>query len=156
MAGTILRLTAPRGETEPLLQLLDLHGVLRSQVFGGVLAALKSTLLSRLGELSTEQLNLLLEKMFPYIAQPALSDAVMMVLQAHSSVPLQYLRALKNAPTVLQQCPYGVRHQVWRMDRALFASYVQDMLLLYCEEIGDDMLDRMSPNVYVSILYDGG
>jgi len=134
------------------MQLLDLHGISRSEALGGVLTALKTSLLQYLREMSTEQLNILLEKMFPYIAQSALSDAVMVVLEAQPSVPIQYLRALRNAPSVLQLCPHSVRQQVWRMDRVLFASHVENLILQHVQLIPDDMLDRTPPNMCVVVL----
>eukprot|EP00698_Gefionella_okellyi_P004067 TRINITY_DN1378_c0_g3_i2.p1 TRINITY_DN1378_c0_g3~~TRINITY_DN1378_c0_g3_i2.p1 ORF type:complete len:588 (-),score=135.86 TRINITY_DN1378_c0_g3_i2:316-2079(-) len=138
--------TLKGGSVEPLLQLLDLHGSSRAVVFNHVLTALRSKLVERVRELSEEQLTALLEKIFPYIAQPALSDAVMAVLQVHPALPSTYLRALRSAPHVLAHCPLSVRQQVWRIERSLFEEFAEQLIQQHVANLVDDMMDNAPPS----------
>ena len=116
----------------PILELLDLHGVARRDIHTGLLDTFRAQFMEGVSKLPVADLTKLLEMVFPYIAQPGLRDAVMAVLAAHPSLPTAYLRALRGVPAVLSACPLRVRRQVWRLDRALFAAYSDDLLRGIC------------------------
>lgn len=108
------RAMPPQRALDPLLLLLDLHSVPRREVHTGLLEDLRQEFIGRLDKLSSEELTKLLERVFPYIAQPGLTDAAMAVLSKHPALPTPYLKALKRAPQLLATCPLLVRRQVSR------------------------------------------
>eukprot|EP01104_Vermistella_antarctica_P006191 TRINITY_DN1690_c0_g1_i1.p1 TRINITY_DN1690_c0_g1~~TRINITY_DN1690_c0_g1_i1.p1 ORF type:complete len:785 (+),score=188.16 TRINITY_DN1690_c0_g1_i1:164-2518(+) len=109
-----------------VLELLDMHGIPRSQVYQNVFIRVKDKLIDVIekGSLSTDQMDRLLNSTFPYLGFPDLRCIPLAILNRHPMVPRAFLIQIASSPSLYCECPIEVKRQIWLCDEAKFRSEV--------------------------------
>lgn len=108
-------------EARPALQLLDVLGVSRLQVYRHLLADLRARLVDRLDRCQDQaQLERLLAHSFGYLTVPELRTVPERIITKLRRIPSRILDRLAARPGLLEELPMRVKQQVWEAHPALF------------------------------------
>ena len=118
---------------ETVLPLLDLHDVLRSDIYDGICDQLREKLKSVISSLSEERLIQLLDASFPFADGP-LRGIVLRLLEAPPDLPPHILNSVVENSKLYEACPVTVKRQVWEENVGLFGDEVRPLLDQYVEE----------------------
>lgn len=118
---------------ETVLPLLDLHGVLRSDIYDGIFDQLLEKLESVIPSLPEDRLLQLLDASFPFADGP-LRRVVLRLLEAIPDLPPRVLSAVVENSQLYEACPVVVKRQVWEESVGLFGDEVRPLLDRYVEE----------------------
>ena len=131
---------------QPILPLLDLHGVRRLDFHTSVLEEMKEKLLTRIEELgrkdlpekqrkeNEERLKELMKKYFPVVRVPSLQPVVMAVLKNLDQVDDKYLKQLTSDKSLYEKCDVVVKRQIWQEHQGMFGDEVTPLLAKYIQE----------------------
>ena len=131
---------------QPMLPLLDLHGVRRLDFHTSVLEEMKEKLLVRIEELGKKdvtdkqrkenetRLKELLGKYFPVVRVPSLQPIVMAVLKNLDQVDDKYLKQLTVDKSLYEKCDVVVKRQIWQEHQGMFGDEVSPLLSQYIQE----------------------
>lgn len=131
---------------QPMLPLLDLHGVRRLDFHTSVLEEMKEKLLVRIEDLGKKdvpekqrkenegRLKELLAKYFPVVRVPSLQPIVMAVLKNLDQVDDKYLKQLTVEKSLYEKCDVVVKRQIWQEHQGMFGDEVSPLLTKYIQE----------------------
>lgn len=118
---------------ETVLPLLDLHSVLRSDIYDGITDQLQEKLEGMIPSLSQEKLLQLLDASFS-VAEGPQQRVVIRLLESIPDLPPRLLSAIVDNSQLYESCPVVVKRQVWEENIALFGDEVRPLLDRYVEE----------------------
>ncbi|KAJ6217679.1 hypothetical protein RDWZM_008836 [Blomia tropicalis] len=126
---------------QPMLPLLDLHGVRRLEFHFSVMEELRTKLIGRIEEINkmenaerNHKLKELLNKSFPLIKIPTLQPVVLTLLKVLENVEDRYLKALIADRELYQKVDVGVKRFIWQEHQNLFADEVTPLLNKYIKD----------------------
>lgn len=127
---------------QPMLPLLDLHGVRRLEFHFSVMEELRTKLIGRIEEINkmenaerNHKLKELLNKSFPLIKIPTLQPVVLTLLKVLENVEDRYLKALIADRELYQKVDVGVKRFIWQEHQNLFADEVTPLLNKYIKDV---------------------
>eukprot|EP01135_Chromosphaera_perkinsii_P000170 Nk52_evm66s32 gene=Nk52_evmTU66s32 len=111
---------------EPVLPLLDLHGVSRCSLNKAVMERVRERLIKKieLEENDSQALVKLLERSFPYVSFPELKRIPFAIMQKLPRIPGHYLATLSATEELYEECSIEIRRQIWESDIPLYTETV--------------------------------
>ncbi|KAF4039379.1 Cofactor of BRCA1 (COBRA1) [Phytophthora infestans] len=119
---------------EPVVQLLDLLQVPRSNMYHSLLEQMKKEMLLRIADLPQSELPRVLEQTFPYIEFRELRAIPIAVLARQEDTPELYLRELTENRRILAELPVHVRRKILLVDRRELQLLVEECTREYVTE----------------------
>lgn len=120
---------------QPMLPLLDLHGVCRLDFHTSVLEELKEKLLIKIDQLGKtdglsdrerrdkeRRLKDLLHKSFPVLRVPHMQPVIMAILKNLDHVDDKYLKQIVTDKALYEKCDVVVKRQIWQEHQSLFGN----------------------------------
>ncbi|KYQ96921.1 hypothetical protein DLAC_04241 [Tieghemostelium lacteum] len=119
----------------PVLKLLDLHQISRGSLYFNLFSLLKENLLTKVSQMNSKELEVLLEQTFPYIGFDELKAIPMTVMKRLTpNVPHVYLLRLAETLDLYEQCPIEVKRQIWLINEDLFRQRIEPLITHYLED----------------------
>lgn len=119
---------------EPVLPLLDLHGLTRVHFHHSVIKVLRGKVSKALPSLPRDTLEKLLKQAFSQMQHKELAPVGLEIMRLLDPVPAHYLKKIAAMPDVYKQCPIEVKRQVWEKQQGLFGDEVRPILNKYIWE----------------------
>ena len=119
---------------QPALPILDLHGVSRMDVHGGMFQLLQDKLLEKVDNLDTKGLTKLLDRCFRYIGTGDLRNVCLQLMQKLPKIDEKYLLHISESQELYSACPLEVKRQIWQTNQGFFGEAVSPLLDQYIAE----------------------
>ena len=117
------------------LEFLDALGVSRADAYGSLTTHLREQLISQLSELSSAQLDVLLEQTFPFISMEELQAVPFAVMSKHPHIPSRYLTELASNKKLYAELPIAIKRQIWQRNTPLFEAELRPLFAQYCTAV---------------------
>ncbi|KAF7633264.1 hypothetical protein Mgra_00007365 [Meloidogyne graminicola] len=126
---------------KPVMKLLDLHGISRTDYHETVVNELTERLISKIGSLGTSQtpenihrLERHLERCFRLYRVPRIRPIVLETLAKLPKVADRYLKLIICDKELYDQCAVSVRQQIWVKNETLFLESIEPIIDSYISE----------------------
>eukprot|EP00240_Pyramimonas_obovata_P015850 CAMPEP_0118938552 /NCGR_PEP_ID=MMETSP1169-20130426/26333_1 /TAXON_ID=36882 /ORGANISM="Pyramimonas obovata, Strain CCMP722" /LENGTH=297 /DNA_ID=CAMNT_0006882527 /DNA_START=56 /DNA_END=946 /DNA_ORIENTATION=- len=128
---------------EPMLGLLDHHGVHRAETYRSVLEGATAALIDRIQNKTSpmphNKLLQLLEVSFQFIKLPELRAIPLAVLGELNPVPAARLKQISDDAELFESLPSTVQHQVWEVNSQLLRRHAMPSLRAFTQETATTM-----------------
>ncbi|KAF2879867.1 hypothetical protein ILUMI_26297 [Ignelater luminosus] len=145
---------------QPILPLLDLHGIPRLDFHNSVVEQLREKLTNHITQIAKSKerekdrrLKELLAKTFPLVKVKALRPVVMRILKNMPEIDDKYLKVLLMDKELYKDTDIEVKRQIWKTNQPLFGDEVSSLVTEYIKEKENTLHDHQNIDVQTHFFY---